>query len=83
MSRGWKLALGAALLLSLLAEVALPEHGGEHLWELDTFFAWFGLLGCVAIIVLSKALGKHLLQRPEGYYGEGGAAGEREGRDGG
>lgn len=82
MSRSGQVALGAAVALSLLAELALPAKEAAHFWEWTTFFAWFGLGGCVAIIVLSKALGKYAIQRPEGYYERVREAEEREGRDG-
>ena len=32
------------------------------------FFAVFGFIGCVAIIILSKLLGRFWLQREEDYY---------------
>lgn len=69
MSRPWQVLLGAALVLSVAAGFLLPHKEAKHLWEIPTFFAWYGFLGCVAIILISKALGKHLLQRPEDYYG--------------
>lgn len=68
MSRGWQIALGVALVASLAVDLLGPGKEAKHLWEHDTFFAWYGLLGCVAIILASKWLGKRLLQRPEGYY---------------
>lgn len=99
MSRFWKVVLGVALVAAAGADFLIPGHGGEHLWERETFFAWYGFLGCVAIILLSKALGKRVLQRPEDYWErvragrdpggpaedeDAGGAGERRGsRDGG
>ena len=77
MSRGWRVALAVAVALSIAADFAFVQKEAKHFWEWKTFFAWFGLAGCVAIIVLSKELGKRLLQRPEGYYDEPGAGGER------
>lgn len=68
MSRGWQIALAVALLLSVAVEFVVPKAPPEHLWEHKTFFAWYGFAGCVAIILISKALGKRLLQRPEDYY---------------
>lgn len=82
MSRGWQIALGLAAALSLLASFALPAKEAAHLWEQPTFFAWFGLVGCVAIIVVSKALGKLWLQRPEGYYEGLGAPDDADARGG-
>ncbi len=42
-------------------------------WGSSTFpgyGATIGLFGCVAIIVISKWLGSHLLSRPESWLGE-------------
>lgn len=45
-----------------------PEHAA-HWWNsIPGFYALFGFVGCVAIIVISKWIGKILLQRKEGYY---------------
>jgi hypothetical protein len=44
------------------------EFWWSHLWG---FFAVFGFLSCVAIILVSKALGHYWLQRPEDYYDHG------------
>lgn len=71
MSRSWKIVLGLALLLSVAVEFVLPRGEAERLWEHRTFFAWYGFAACVAIILISKALGKYVLQKPEDYY-EGG-----------
>lgn len=32
------------------------------------YYAAFGFAGCVLIVLVSKWLGKHLLQRSENYY---------------
>jgi hypothetical protein len=52
---------GLALAL-VVAEVVLPVGG--HLPP--GTFAAFGFVGCVAIVVVSKWLGKRALQRPDG-----------------
>ena len=42
---------------------------GEFPWPgILGFFALFGLIGCVAIVLISKWLGHHWLQRKEDYY---------------
>lgn len=70
MSRPVQIALAVALVASLAVDLVLPGKEAKHVWEYETFFAWFGLIGCIAIILGSKALGKHLLQRPTTYYDE-------------
>jgi hypothetical protein len=56
-----------------LGEVALPhlfETEHAHFWfeDLPAWGSIYGLISCVAIIVVSKLLGKLLLTRPENYY---------------
>ena len=56
----------------LLAQIVLPHmfHGHSHFW-FESIPAWgslYGLASCVAIIVVSKFLGKVWLMRREDYY---------------
>ena len=61
------------LIVVVLAEIVLPRifHGDHpHFW-FESFPAWgslYGLISCVAIIVVSKFLGKVWLMRQEDYY---------------
>jgi hypothetical protein len=58
-----------AVILSVLID--LPLHGGygDFAWsDILGFFALFGLIGCVALIMISKWLGRYWLQRKEDYY---------------
>ncbi len=55
------------------AEIVLPLifHGSEHHFSFESFPAWgsvYGLVSCVAIIVVSKLIGKVWLMRREDYY---------------
>lgn len=46
-----------------------PGHPYPHAWDrIPLFYAFFGFVGCIAIIVVSKALGKAFLQKDEDYY---------------
>jgi hypothetical protein len=61
------------LVVIALVEIAAPyalhaEHG--HFWfeDLPAWGSLYGLAACVAIIVVSKLLGKAALTRPENYY---------------
>ena len=61
------------LALIALAEIILPLiFRGEHShFSFENFPAWgsvYGLLSCVAIIVVSKLIGKLWLMRREDYY---------------
>ncbi|MFP6656529.1 MAG: hypothetical protein VB853_00010 [Pirellulales bacterium] len=63
----------AILAVIVLAEIVLPHlfHGGHSHFDVERFPAWgslFGLISCVAIIVVSKFLGKLWLMRREDYY---------------
>ena len=56
-----------------LAEIALPRifPGGEHHFDFEGWPAWgslYGLVSCVAIILVSKLIGKVWLMRRENYY---------------
>ncbi len=58
-----------ALILSILID--LPFHGGhgDFAWSnILGFFALFGVIGCAAIVLISKWLGHYWLQRKEDYY---------------
>ncbi len=64
----------AILAVIVLAEIVLPplfpgEH--PHNFKFENIPAWgslYGLVSCVAIIVVSKFLGKVWLMRREDYY---------------
>ena len=56
-----------------VAEIVLPRifHGGESHFSFEDFPAWgslYGLVSCVAIILISKLIGKLWLMRREDYY---------------
>ncbi len=59
-----------ALILSVILDLLLRNQGhGDFAWSsVLGFFALFGLIGCVAIVLVSKWLGHHWLQRKEDYY---------------
>jgi len=63
----------AGLAVVALAEIVLARifhHGESHFWFED-FPAWgslYGFISCVAIIVVSKLIGKLWLMRREDYY---------------
>ena len=58
-----------ALILSALSDLLLNRGHGNLAWSsILGFFALFGLVGCVAIVVISNWLGRFFLQRKEDYY---------------
>ncbi len=63
----------AGLAIVALAEIVLPLvfHGGHPHFSFESLPAWgslYGLISCVAIIVISKLIGKAWLMRREDYY---------------
>ena len=57
------------LIISVLIDLPLTGGHGDFAWShILGFFALFGLIGCVAIVLISKWLGHHWLQRKEDYY---------------
>ena len=61
------------LAATALAEIVLPRifHGQDSHFSFENWPAWgslYGLASCVAIIVVSKFLGKVWLMRREDYY---------------
>ena len=68
-----KLCFYVVLAVVAAAEIVLPlvVHGGHHHFSFESWPAWgslYGLISCVAIIVLSKLIGKAWLMRPEDHY---------------
>ena len=61
------------LVVVALAEILLPLvfDGGHPYFSFESFPAWgslYGFISCVAIIVVSKLIGKAWLMRREDYY---------------
>lgn len=70
----WRWPILGLLALLLLAADLIVSHSSSHeaLWweEIPYFFGIVGFFGCIAIIFISKLIGKVLLQREENYYDE-------------
>ncbi len=66
------LMLYIGIFLSILAGILvhLFLHPHPHFWweEIPVFSAIYGFIGCIVIIIASKALGHYLLQKEEDYY---------------
>ena len=63
---------GIALLLSVLLEIMLVEHHVSYWWHgIIGFDIVYGFAGCIAIVFISKFLGKAFIQRKENYYDGG------------
>ncbi len=59
------ISCGVSILIGLFFR---PEH--VHFWweKIPAFDAIFGFLGCIVIVLGSKALGHHGIQKDEDYY---------------
>ena len=60
--------LVASVAAGVLVHVHEPSHAAFVWQELPVFSALYGFVGCMLIIVVSKALGHHWLQKEEDYY---------------
>jgi hypothetical protein len=61
---GW-----ATLALVVVIDFFLPRPYLHFFWDsIPGFSAVYGLFSCILIIVVSKALGKLWLSKPEDYY---------------
>jgi hypothetical protein len=61
---GW-----ATLALVVVIDFFLPRPYFHFFWDnIPGFSAIYGFFSCILIIVVSKALGKLWLSRPEDYY---------------
>ena len=64
--------LYGCLFLSIITGFFVHFYLHPHIhffWEaLPVFSALFGFIGCIVIIIGSKALGRHWLQKKEDYY---------------
>ena len=59
----------AVLLLTVLAEFFVPMHPHFEIESVFGFYAWYGLLACALLILVTKGLAL-VLQRPDTHYGK-------------
>ena len=69
MKRLW-IIFAIAMVISVALDLLLMGHKhGEYFWaHIPAFFAVFGFIACIVIVIVSKFLGHHWLQRKEDYY---------------
>lgn len=58
---------GIILVLSLIAEFFILPHKEDEIESQRFFYAIYGFISCVAIVIISKLLGA-FLKRNENYY---------------
>jgi len=55
--------------VSMLIGLSIPHEHVHFWWEkIPVFDALFGFFGCIVIVLGSKALGHHGIQKDEDYY---------------
>ena len=61
------ISIGLSMVMGVLF-----RHEHPHFWwdKIPAFDAVFGFLGCILIVIGSKALGHHWLQKDEDYYSD-------------
>ena len=57
------------LALTVAAEALVQLHPHFEIESEFGFSAWFGFMGCAAMIIVAKALAL-VLKRPDSYYGK-------------
>lgn len=55
------------LILTVLAGLFVHQHESFGIEDSVGFFAWYGFVTCVGMVVFAKLLGV-ILKRPENYY---------------
>ena len=53
--------------LLLVVDFFVPKHGPFAIEHVFGFYAWFGALACVGLVLTAKVL-RRVLMRPEDYY---------------
>ena len=62
--------LAVMTIASIIAELS-GHHEGHHWWSgIPLFWIWFGLIGCVLLIVFAKNILARFIYKKEDYYNE-------------
>lgn len=68
MRRIFHVCLVVLVLLDVITSIFISKHP-HFIWEkIPGFSAVYGFIACALIIIVSKALGKWGLMKPENYY---------------
>lgn len=51
----------------VVVDVFVPKHGPFAIEHIFGFYAWFGFIACVGLVLAAKLL-RRVLMRPEDYY---------------
>lgn len=64
-----RLVYGLYVLCGLLVviDIFVPKHGPFAIEHIFGFYAWYGFISCVALVLVAKQL-RRFVMRPEDYY---------------
>ena len=51
----------------VVVDFFVPKHGPFAIEHIFGFYAWYGFVACVGLVLAAKAL-RRVLMRPEDYY---------------
>ena len=71
-AKTWKMIFFAVLLVLVILNFFIHSHHG-HFWHLDEtpgFFAVFGLVVGLAMVIIMKKIVQPFIKREEDYYGD-------------
>ncbi len=69
MKRPWLIIFAVVFILFIGSDLLLFMGKADSWWQqVPGFFALFGLVFCLVIVIVSKLLGHFWLQRKEDYY---------------
>ena len=60
-------ALYAVCAALVVIDVAIHKHGPFAIEHTFAFYAWYGFVACVALVLVAKVM-RIILMRPENYY---------------
>jgi len=63
------IAIVTVLVLFILVDLLWRDVSNHYRWsDIPAFYALFGVIGCIAIVLVSRLLARHCLERDAGYY---------------
>ncbi len=67
--RLFKVIFGLSIICVCILGFLFPCEHPHYFWQkIPIFDAIFGFIGCIVLILFSKGIGHHFLQREENYY---------------
>ena len=70
----------AILIVTVIGSFFVHQHEPFGVEDSLGFFAWYGFISCVAMVIFAKLLG-FILKRPENYYDNSEPVSDKDGTD--